>query len=366
MENKEEITENLEKMITCRIIQEDAETVFSLMQTEHNPIFALEIIPYYSLFVQACQEYMGETFVDKSFSTKIIDIRNFIKIYGEGFGKSKKRMELIDEKQDENYKSQLRFDFMKNWNIHFNMGTYWTSDKHIVGNTQMLADFLQIDDMFDSKNGQQQYDLGVQIGSFVASIKEGFSKVISPPTVDRLQQGIDIGYYYDLNTNEKNELFVDNSSKVLNLYYLNLTCNMNFMKYILRPLFREDNIWVFRVEYIVTYYTCRAIQRLKNYCENNTDLHVDLDEFAEVLDLASVLFQTKLRNCMMHYGLENRGVISTENIEKPFYGIIETCCNGKDYYSFVNDLRRVADRLIVILEEKLNTEKIALQRLKIQ
>ena len=253
---------------------------------------------------------------------------------------------------------------MKNWNIHLNMGTYWTADKHIVGNTQMLADFLGIDDIFDSKNGKQQYELGKQIGTCVVSIKEGFSKAISPPKVNRLQQGIAIDYYYDLNTNKKNELFVDNSTKALNLFYLNLICNMNFVKYILRPLFKEDNIWVFRVEYIVTYYTCRAIQRLKNYCENNTDLHINLDEFAEVLDLADVLFQTKLRNCMMHYGLENRGVISIENIEKPFYGIIETCCDGKNYYSFVSDLREVADRTRVILEEKLNTEKITLKCLK--
>ena len=59
MENKEEVMENLEKMITVRIIQEDAESIFSLMQTEQDSIFAMEIIPYYALFIQACQEYMG-------------------------------------------------------------------------------------------------------------------------------------------------------------------------------------------------------------------------------------------------------------------------------------------------------------------
>ena len=43
--------ENLEKMITVRIMQEDAETIFSLMKTERDPIFAMEIIPYYALFI---------------------------------------------------------------------------------------------------------------------------------------------------------------------------------------------------------------------------------------------------------------------------------------------------------------------------
>ena len=51
---------------------------------------------------------------------------------------------------------------------------------------------------------------------------------------------------------------------------------MNFVKHILRPLFDDSNMWVFRVEYIVTYYTYRAIQRLKNYCDNNIDLCIDL------------------------------------------------------------------------------------------
>ena len=83
--------ENLEKMITVRIMQEDAETIFSLMKTERDPIFAMEIIPYYALFIQSCQEYIGETFIEGTSAVKVKDIRNFIKIYGESFGKSKKR-----------------------------------------------------------------------------------------------------------------------------------------------------------------------------------------------------------------------------------------------------------------------------------
>lgn len=82
--------ENLEKMITVHIMQEDAETIFSLMKTERDPIFAMEIIPYYALFIQSCQEYMGETFIEGTSAVKVKDIRNFIKIYGESFGKQRK------------------------------------------------------------------------------------------------------------------------------------------------------------------------------------------------------------------------------------------------------------------------------------
>lgn len=362
-EKADDITEDLEKLITIRIIQEDVETIFSLLKTERDPIFAMEIIPYYALFVQACQEYMGDTFVEGCSGERIKDIRNFIKIYANSFGKVKKRIDSVDIQQDEQYKSQLRFDFMKNWNVHFNLGTYWTADKHIIGNTQMLADFLGVDDIFDRKIGKAQYELGRQIGTFVASVRKGISSNIQPPQINRCHVGVNIEYYYDLNTHRSNLLFVENSSKIVNLFFLNILCNMNFVKYILRPLFDENNIWIFRVEYIVTYYTYMAIQRLKNYCENNTDIHTDLSGFTDVFDLADGMFRSKFRNCMMHYGLENQDVISIENIEKPFYGIVQTCYGGVDFHSFQRNLRSLSDKMIVLLESKLNVQNIQLQRL---
>lgn len=89
-EKQENNIRDLEKLITIRIIQEDAETIFSLLKTEKDPIFAMEIIPYYALFVQACKEYMGDISEESVLSNKIRDIRNFIKAYGSSFGKVKK------------------------------------------------------------------------------------------------------------------------------------------------------------------------------------------------------------------------------------------------------------------------------------
>lgn len=362
-EKSENTIRNLEKSIALRIIQEDAETIFSLLKTETDSIFAMEVIPYYALFVQACQEYRGDTFVKGVIGKKIKDIRNFIKAYGDSFGKVKRRIDSVDIEQDEQYKSQLRFRFMKDWNIHYNLGTYWTADKHIIGNTQMLADFLGVDNIFDRKTGMAQYELARQIGAFVASVREGISSEMQPPLINRCHVGVRVEYYCDLNTNRRNSLFVEDSSKEVNLFFLNLICNMNFVKYMLRPLFDENNIWIFRVEYIVTYYTYMAIKRLKNYCENNADVHTDLSGFTEIFDLAEGLFSSKFRNCMMHYGLEDQGVISMENIEQPFYGIVQTCCEGMDFHSFQGELRSLPDKMIVLLESKLNVQNIQLQHL---
>ena len=61
----------LERLTSIRIIQEDTETIFALLSSEHASIFAMEIIPYYVLFVQSCQEYTGENFLLKEIALSI-------------------------------------------------------------------------------------------------------------------------------------------------------------------------------------------------------------------------------------------------------------------------------------------------------
>ena len=43
----------LEHLISVRIMQEDAEAIYSLLKTERESIVSMEIIPYYALFVQS-------------------------------------------------------------------------------------------------------------------------------------------------------------------------------------------------------------------------------------------------------------------------------------------------------------------------
>lgn len=364
MDNTEKVMlSSMEKLISLHIMQSDTEAVYSLLKSERDKIFAMEIIPYYALFVQSCQEYMGGCYIDAQSASRIKDIRNYIKVYGESFGKSKKRILSADSDQDEQFKSQLRFKFLKDWNIHLNLGTYWTEDRHIIGNTQLLADFLGVDNIFSPEINKKQYDLGYQIGSFVASVRDGFSKGISLPTVNRGITSISINYYYDLNTNKLDDLFVDNSSKEAKLLFLHLICNMNFVKYILRPLFEESNTWVFRIEYVVTYYTFCALKRLKNYCDNNEDVEVDKKNIEKILCIGEKLFQSKFRNCMMHYNLEGKDVLSINNIEKMFFGIVEKCFDGMDYYSYLKQLRALSDDIITFLEKRFNFESVNLKQL---
>ena len=353
----------LERVVSIRIIQEDAESIYSLITTERDAVFSLGIIPYYALFVQSCKEYCKFEEDADEIITKVKDIRNHIKGYADSFGKSKKKVSAIDHQEDEQFKSQLRFDFMKSWNIHYNLGTYWTDDRHIVGNTQQLAAFVGINDFSDTNRNQKAYDLSYYIGSIVSSVRNGISSTYSIPHIERRNSGTSIRKYCDLNTNIKHPFFFSYDNKELNLFLLHLLCNMNFVKHILKPMLTDDNSWAFRVEYIVTYYTYRALQRLKNYAENNADIPADTAELEDILLGSEGLFETKFRNCMMHYGLDNQGVLSEEFIEKPFYGMIETCFNGMDFESYREKLHTFSESIITYLESKFDSNPLELEEL---
>lgn len=66
---------------------------------------------------------------------------------------------------------------------------------------------------------------------------------------------------------------------------------------------------------------------------------------------------------MMHYNLENAGVISLENINKPFYGIIETCFDGMSYQEYLLALHNLSDRIINVLSNQFDFTDVQLERL---
>lgn len=353
----------LERLISIRIIQEDSEAIYSLLQTERDSVFAMEIVPYYVLFVQSCQEYMGENFLPESIEKDFKDIRNHIKTYAEGFGKSQRRVLSVDDRQNVDFKEQLKFECLKNMNVHFNLGSYWTDSRHIIGNTQQFVDFLSISSMFDPALEDRSNQIGYEISSFVTSVRKGFSNSLELPVIERSQVSVKINYYCDINTNENNELFSESLPKELNLFFLHLLCNMNFVKYILKPLFADGNTWVFRIEYVVSYYTLRALERFKNYCENNSYTSVDMEGIINILACGEKIFKTKLRNCMMHYNLENAGVITIENVDKPFYGIIENCFEGMSYQEYIASLHNLSDMIIEYLESRFDFSNVELEQL---
>lgn len=352
----------VEKIVSIKILQNDIESAYSMLSTERDSIFAMEIVPYLALLVRECQNFMGEECLPDSINLKITDIRNHIKLYSERYGKTEKKIEAIDEQQNEKFKSQLRYNFLKGMNIHYNIGTYWLNG-HVIGNTQQLASFLGLNSLDDSNKGKKQYEIAYHMGSFVSSIRAGLSKSLEEPNIKRNNTGISIKQFGDFNTNRDKGFFKDNSSKELNLLFLHLLCNMNFVKHVLGKLFDSHNAWIFRIEYVVTYYTFRALDRVKNHSENNGNVLVDSDKINSIIQSGEGLFVSKFRNCMMHYDLVDRNVLLEEYIGNEFYGLIESCFEGMNYKTYQAKLRNLAERIIEYLEGQFDYTKIRIEEL---
>lgn len=356
------IDPDIEKAIEAIIIMSDAESALSFIKTEKDPIVLMSVIPYMVLFVKECQNTIGDIPIHENFLKLINNIRNYIKVFSEGFGKTKKRVSKIDRIQDAEFCSLLRFKFMRTWNVHYNIGTYWTDDKHVIGNTHMYADFLGIDNIKDDNTGIRLKEFCSQISGFIYSIEAEIGKFITIPAVERKECNIKVKYYCDLNTNKINKFFIV-PSKELFLLYLNLLCNINYLIYILIPMFDESNMWVFRVEYVVTYYVYTALKNVENHIDNNDDIALDGTKLNTVLKEGSGLFNSDFRNCMMHYGLHNRNVLFAENIDKPMFGMVANCFEDEDFEKYREKLKSLENSIATYLEGYFNRDAIRLREL---
>ncbi len=360
-----EIT-NLEQTISLHIIREDLETVISLLGSENDFIFKMEMYPYYALFMQSCQEFFRDFNTDASVSTSeaIKEIRNKIHLYDDGFSKSANRILDVDCDQNDYYRSKLKYNILKKFNFHYNLGTYWTEDHHIIGNTQHLAYLLGIDELSDEEIQQKQHNLGYTLGNFVAELKNGFvSRGFTLKPVYRSSSGTQIEWYHDFNTDLKPLLFDANKSKELNLMLLHLLCGLNFIELILKPLLDPTNKWLFRIQYISTYYTYRSLVRMKNSASNNPQKGIDLARLESLLSGMEAVFQSRFRNIMMHYNLKGSNLVSSQNLDKPFYGLIELCFEGKNFDTYRQQLQGATEQLIEFLEGNFDCSKVELHRL---
>lgn len=354
------------KICTLLLIQNDCETLKNIVLKFRDPIFCMEIIPYMALFCRSFQEYYGMELISKDVDSEIYDIRNSIKIYGDRYGKSKKKFLVSDESQDEEFREQLRFDFTKNLDIHYNLGMYFTDDMKIIGNTQLIANTLNMNELSQKERGEKAYNLGYHLGSIIGGVSRGLASTISTPRI-QLNENMPTFYYDDINTN-KNNFFNPTFGKDISLFMLHVLCSINFIKYVLEPLFSGKNVWMLRIKYIVIYHTYLGMGRLKAYIENNRAGMIDLiDSIDVLLQNGDGLFTSKFRNCMMHYNLENNGefAISDVNFDenKLFYGLIEECFKGESYISYFNRISWFGDQIEEYLSQHFDFDVVCLKEL---
>ena len=359
--------EQRKTLFTFYLMQNDCETLKAIALQINNPIFGPAITPYMALFCRSTQECLGTSFLPPELDAEIYDIRNSIKNNADRYGKSKKRLLQNDELQDNEYREQLRFNFMKKLNAYYNLGIFFDNDLHVIGNTQQFADLLSLNSLTDAERKEKTQRLSYNIGSVIGKISRYFS-ILSPAPIIQIENNLPSIYYCDQNTN-RSKFFSPEYGKDVNLFLLNILCNIGFVKYLLELVVPITNPWVFRIKYIVTYYSLSGLNKLKSHLENNSPNKFAslLQEIKDITDEGNILFASKFRNCMMHYDLVSDDVFAISDAcfdeGKIYYGLVEDCFFGKTYEQFYAEISAFSNKIEELLTKQFDFQTLNLRKL---
>lgn len=111
----------------------------------------------------------------------------------------------------------------------------------------------------------------------------------------------------------------------------------------------NKNSWFLRIQYVAAYYVNESLNRLRKI-----EIPYKSTLMDEVNDRA--LFDSSFRSCMIHYGFYNKGICAVKDeylVEKPFFGLIESCfegISGEDYQELLdNKIFRLSEAIEKVL-----------------
>lgn len=189
-------------------IKNDCETLIALQGLLAQPILALAFLPMYALFVEEMQKSIGkdgETFkIKNEWPFSISAIRSKLKLFGgERLGKNKKKVLKLDRLQDEIFRSKLRFRFTKGFNIHYNLGIFFTEEGRILGNTQYY--YYMFQDRYVSGREYSKEEIREftkSIGTVIGSVSKGLREFCPEHRINVEHKRYNLKFK-DFNTNRK-------------------------------------------------------------------------------------------------------------------------------------------------------------------
>lgn len=368
-------------------IKYDCETIYGLVKTlQQDGITSFGVIPYFTLTVATVLEMFSSNDINIQipYYARIKDIRMKLKIFEDGYSKSKRMLLGIDYLQNEIFKNQLTFSFMKNWNKHYNLGIYTDKNKIVVGNTQYNYYLLQ-DNRFLKKGLDEiaatyaispaNFDLNKQAekecyqyvytcGQIINSVCTALKDFDSPITIGFQKSYVDF-YYADYNTNVKSSLFPNGEDgKATILYLLHILSTMNFVLYVLNDYAKDDYGWWLKINYIVYYYSIHKLTDLQEHFVQNKLMTSDISDYLQKIGLKNAKFMNgNFRNYLMHSSLTDKNgnsIISSSDLDKskPLFGLVETCFDGMSYgelkESVISEMKQISN----ILSEWLGTQSL--------
>lgn len=358
----ENYLDELEKS-SINLIVYDGVMIANLLTKTKNGNTALSLFPYLAFYLRASQEFFDISLIDQEIEKKIKDIRNGLKTFTGRYSKGKKVSDKVDNLQNETFKQMLRFKFLEKFNIHYNLGISFTENNRIVFNTQLSNHFLELSGI-ELLNHSDIFKFSTKLGRILADFLQDYLN-INNLELKKFQFGKEpITGYIDYNTNKMSDVFQLSLDKENNLVLLHLASMIGFVNNILLQICNPDNLWSFRILYINVHNISQTLNKFILHIEQNKDVNIDLNELKDTLFQGNQLLSSDFRGCMMHYKFVNKGVpiIKKEKFDKdlPFYGLVESCFNEKNYEIYYAELIAYSKKLENLLNSffKINFNKI--------
>lgn len=309
-------------------------------------VFSLSMISYLGLYCRSSQEFLNIVQKENSVDNKIKDIRNGLKIFTGKYGKSKKVSSELNKMQDLKFRDMLRFNLTKKWNIHSNLGIYFTEDNKVISNTQLASFYIE-----DEYKQEKLFILGYELGELVVKILVDYLEV-ELIYLDKFELGKIPTYgYIDYNTNWNRGPFSKSFSKEDNLNLLHILSTIGFVNNYMNRIYIKNNLMQLRIMYITAHNTYLFLKKFLGHIKQNPSIKMDTFEMEKILEEGKALLSSDFRNCMMHYSLLNNEEVVIEPVHFdaniPFFGLIESCFPGENCKSYYSKLHQY----LLLLEE---------------
>lgn len=325
--------ERKSEVLTNMVIKHECDTYVELMKTyARNSVITLGLLPYIALLsVETLKFYESvgikvEVKNESGYETK--DVRLAIKQFNERFGKARKKVIKIEKQEDDNYKNQLRFEFLKKLGVHYDLSIIYDGNA-AVSNTQYTMS------LFEGQEPKKDNVIlfGEALGQMLGAIENMFSKIGKQQTNVKLSK---IKWYKkDLNTNRTKMFALEkDDDEAIQLLLLHTLTSVNFAYIEVEKILGENTLKT-RIQFLAMYYAKEMMARIAEKIISN-DIK---KQFLKCINSLKPLFDVTFRNCLMHYSFEDEGKFLIEqeffDIEKEFFGLIESRYDGMSYETFM-------------------------------
>lgn len=333
-----------------KIVFDDASTLITLSNNRDGGIMCANL-PYYSFFVYEVLHQLLHEYDDKDYFDKIGKYRNSLKIFSDKYAPSVRKMNGVREQHDHFFRKKLRIPFANRLDINYDLGIYFDIDGQIIYDTQMVGDSSINQYEFSNR---EAYSLGQKTGEAISAIYVKLRNYYEPEAIV-LKREIHCCYYLDINTSREKLAFNPENDFDMNIYLLHMYSWLGYVRNVLNKELSPDNNWLIRMKFVGVYNIERGLSTLDRHYNGHKETPPIIHKIKDKGPGWRIKTYTKLRNCMMHYGLEQneKCLLNFGNVKpnKPMYGLVD-CCIENEAEPFFERLDLELDELYKLIGEE--------------